>query len=183
MDPVWWRSASYVIVFFGTSLVLAGSVGTWYFGNRVEAVAIYRAPLHSATSTVEVFIRSGEAYDNFFIDRGGYLAFGRGTDALLTTSAAQCHAKQTGNHRAIFRGVFTMDATDPAVGRPVLELRNAEFVQIEFLPMPKDAHVLEGRAVITINSAVRLELTIPEQQIKDGKIVIRNLHDAFKAFP
>ncbi|WAC06671.1 MAG: hypothetical protein OS130_10450 [Thermodesulfobacteriota bacterium] len=182
MDPLFWRTASYVVVFLGTALVLAGSVGTWYFGNLAEAVAPFRAPVRSASATVEVFIKTDTPYDNFYMDRGGYLAFGKGASALLTTSAAQCLGKQQGNERALFRGVFEMDATDPAVGRPVLDLRNAEFVQIEFFPMPKDAHVLEGRAVVTVNSAVRIEIKIPKQDLRDGKILVRDLGLSFQSF-
>ena len=182
MDPLLWRTASYVVVFFGTALVLVGSVGTWYFGNLVEAVAPFRAPIRSASATVEVFIRTDTPYDNFYMDRGGYLAFGKGTSALLTTSATQCLGKQQGNNRALIRGVFEMDATDAAVGQPVQSLRDTEFVQIEFLPMPKNAHVLEGRAVITVNSAVRIEVSIPEQDIQEGKILVRNLSSVFQDF-
>lgn len=182
LDPLWWRNASYAVVFLGTALVLAGSIGTWHFGNLVEAVAPYRAPIRSASSTVEVIIESDEPYDNFYMDRGGYLAFGKGAEPLLTTSDSQCSAKQLGGGRALFRGVFNMDATDRAIGRPVGDLRRAEFVQIEFLPMPKNAHVLEGRAVVTVNNTVRVEFTVPEQQVQDGKIVVRSIQPAFAEF-
>jgi hypothetical protein len=63
-----------------------------------------------------------------------------------------------------------------------LDLRNAEFVQIEFFPMPKDAHVLEGRAVVTVNSAVRIEIKIPKQDLRDGKILVRDLGLSFQSF-
>lgn len=182
MDPLWWRTASYVVVFLGTALVLAGSIGTWYFGNLVEAVAPFRAPIRSASATVEVFIRTDEPYDNFYMDRGGYLAFGKGNTALLTAGANESLGKQQGGSRALFRGVFEMDATDAAVGQSVASLRNAEFIQIEFLPMPKDSHVLNGRAVVTVNSAVRIEVDVPEQQIKDGKIFVRGLGAIFRDF-
>ena len=82
----------------------------------------------------------------------------------------------------LFRGVFDMDATDRAVGRPVSDLRQAEFVEIEFRQMPREAHVLGGRAVVTLNSAVRIEFDIPEQDIRDGRIFVRNLAPAFRNF-
>jgi hypothetical protein len=182
MDPLWWRTASYAVVFVGTALVLAGSVGTWYFGSLVEQVAPYRQPIRSASATVEVFIRSDEPEDDFFMDSGGYLAFSKGSQQLLTTASAQCLVKQMGGGRLLFRGVFEMDATDPAVGRPVSALRQAEFAEVTFEPMPPNAHVLEGRAVVTINSAVRFELAIPEQDAKNGLLFVRDLTSAFADF-
>jgi hypothetical protein len=182
MDPLWCRTVSYIMVFIGTGLVLFGSVGTWYFGNLVEQVAPYRAPIRSASSTVEVFIKSIDPYNNMYMDKGGYLALGKGSEALLTTGASQCLGKQQNDGRVLFRGVFEMDATDRSVGRPVYELRQADFAQIEFFPMPKNAHVLEGRAVLTINSAVRIELNVPEQDAQDGKIFVRDIAGAFAEF-
>lgn len=181
MDAAWWRTISYVVVFAGTLFVLAGSIGTWYFGNLAEAVAPFAAPIR-ASATVEVFIRSDTALDTTYMDRGGYLVLGNGSDALLTTGDTQCSAKQLGDGRVLYRGVFQMDATDAAVGKPVRSLANAGFAQIEFLPMPKDAHVLQGHAFVTVNNAVRFEMSIPEQDIQDGKIFVRGLTNVFKDF-
>jgi len=148
LDPFFWRTASYVAVFVGTALVLLGSVGTWHFGNEAERAAPYRQPVRSATSTVEVLIRSDESFDNFFMDRGGYLVFGKGNQALLTTGGSQCLGKQLGGGRVIFRGVFEMDATDPAIGKPVAGLQEAEYVQINvsaLLKTDKSGHSAELR--------------------------------------
>jgi hypothetical protein len=182
MNAATWRTISYVVVFAGTLLVLAGSIGTWYFGNLVEAVAPFAAPIRSASATVEVVIRSNIPYDNFYMDRGGYIALSKNSEEILTVGAAQCSAKQLGNARALFRGVFQMDATDSAVGKPVRSLAQADVAQIEFLTMPKDAHVLEGRAIVTINNAVRVEISVPEQDIHDGKIFVRDIKNTFIDF-
>ncbi len=75
-----------------------------------------------------------------------------------------------------------MDAGDSAVGRTVNLLREAEYVHIKFMLMPKDAHVLEGLAIVTINSAVRVEIQVPEQSVREGRILVRDLEDAFRDF-
>lgn len=182
MDPFFWRTISYVVVFIGTALVLVGSIGTWYFGSLAERVAPFRQPVRSASSTVELVVESPEQVNTNYMDRGGLLAFGRGNAALLVTAATESTARQLGRDRVLWRGVFQMDAGDSAVGQPVSRLRDAEYVQIEFAQMAKDAHVLEGRAIVTINSAVRLEIQVPEQTAQDGRIVVRNLADVFREF-
>jgi len=50
MDPEYWKTTSYVVVFVGTSLVLAGSIGTWYFGNLAEKQAPFTRPIRTASS-------------------------------------------------------------------------------------------------------------------------------------
>lgn len=182
MDPFLWRTISYVVVFLGTALVLAGSVGTWYFGNQAEAAAPYRQAVRTASSTVELVIESAEQVNANYMDRGGLLAFGRDNAPLLITAATESTARQLGNNRVQWRGVFHMDAGDPAVGQPVRQLRDANVVQIEFVNMARDAHVLEGRAIVTINSAVRLEMPVPEQRAVDGRVFVRGLADIFREF-
>ena len=76
-----------------------------------------------------------------------------------------------------------MDANDRAVGSPVSSLQDAEYVQISFLKMPQDIHVLESLAAVTINSAVRMEVRIPEQDIHNGLIFVRDLSTTFNDFP
>ncbi len=183
MDPYLWRTVSYWVLLLGCGLVLAGTLGTWYFGNRVEEVAPYRQAIRTAAATLEVLIRTDEPFNNYFMDRGGYLAFGRGSEPILTTGAMQCRAQQQGDGRALFRGVFTMDAADRAVGRPVAELRRAEFVEMKFLPMPVPGQIIQGRAIITINSVVQLEIAIPEQITDaEGRFFVRNMEPIFAGF-
>lgn len=182
MDPFFWRTLSYIVVFIGTALVLAGSIGTWYFGNRVEAVAPFRQAVRTVSSTVELVVESPEQINTNYMDRGGLLAFSCGTTPLLITAATESTARQLGGNRVLWRGVFQMDAGDGAVGQPVSRLREAEFVHIEFVNMAKDAHILEGRAIVTVNSAVRLEVPVPEQRAQDGRVVVRDLADVFRDF-
>jgi len=49
-----------------------------------------------------------------------------------------------------------MDVADRAVGKQVYSLKEAEYVQINFLPMPKESKILDGKAICTFNSIVLL---------------------------
>lgn len=201
MDPNLWRTISYIfifvgtavvligtwrfakrIIFVGTALVLIGTMGTWYFGKRVEVVAPYRQPIRTATATVEVTIISNEKVNTTYMDSGGYIVFGKGKEALLVMSSTQCRAWQTGEGKVIYRAVFNMDAADSAVGKPVYSLKEAEYTQINFLPMPKESKVLAGKAICTFNNIVRTEITIPPQETVKGLIFARNLENVFSEF-
>jgi hypothetical protein len=68
-----------------------------------------------------------------------------------------------------------MDANDAAAGQTVSALRNSDFLQISFVPMQKHAHVLQGTAVLTINSTVRLDFVVPEQNAQEGRTFVRDV--------
>lgn len=182
MDPFLWRTVSYVVVFVGTALVLAGSIGTWYFGNLAEKVAPFRQMVRTASTTVELIVESADQVNTTYMDSGGLLVLARGNTPLLVTAATESSARQLGGNRVHWRGVFHMDAADSAVGQPVSRLREAEYAQIQFEQMAKNAHVLEGRAILIVNSAVRLEILVPEQNAQDGRVFVRDLAEAFREF-
>ncbi len=172
-----------LFLIFASIFVLLSRLSSSYFENLAATAKPYRQPIRTATATVEIFINSSEPYNrNHFIDEGGYLGFGQGTQALLITSAIDCLANQEGGDRVKFRGVFAMTSADPSVGQLVTNLRKSEYVQIEFLPMPKPAHVIGGRAIVLINNDVQLDILIPEQDTNDGKIYVRDLKQAFSDF-
>jgi len=178
-----WRTISYIILFVGTALVFVGSIGTWYFGNQLEIIRPYRQPIRTGTSTVEVVIISREDVNTRYIDGGGYIAFCKGKEALLVMSSTECTARQTGKGEVIYRAVFNMDATDPAVGEPVNFLKKAaEYVQIRFLPMPEKTKVSAGKVICTFNSEVQVEIIIPPQETVKGLIFVRNLEGVFSEF-
>lgn len=138
-------------------------------------------PIRTGTVTIEVVAESTESIDTTFMDRGGYVAFGRGSDALLTLSDTQCRAVQNGQGEVVWRGVFNMDATDPSVGKAVRFLLDAEYLQVNFAPLPPKSKIKRGLAVVTINSAVRLEIPIPEQQMSDDRIFARDLRGSLES--
>lgn len=145
--------------------------------ERLEAESPLRRPISAATATVEVSIESEEEINTTYMGSGGYLAFGKGTKTLLATSSRQCTARQTGNREIIYRAVFTMDAADSAVGRPVSFLKESEYLQIEFKPIPANSKVLGGRVICIINSSLSFEFPIPAQTTRENKIFIRDIEE------
>jgi len=166
MDPIVWRTISHIAVFFGSGLALVGGIGTWYFGNQVEKIIPYRQPINAASATVELIVASDEQIDTHYMDRGGYLIFAKGQEKLLEVHSQDSWAKQMGEGRVLYRGIFNMAANDPSAGKPVNHLAKAEYVQIFFHKIPKEKKVLSGKAVCTINSNIRFEIDIPGQMPK-----------------
>ena len=114
---VWLQWTSIALVFVSGCL----QVGKFVIDRREKAlVAIEQRELAhpgrqlvaTGSATVEVYVQSTETFDNRFMDQGGYLAFGRGNDALMTLTSTECIAKQLGNNQVLWRGVFSLDATD-----------------------------------------------------------------------
>jgi hypothetical protein len=182
MDPFLWRTISYVVLSAGTVFVLFGTIGTWYFSNLAEQAAPYRQSVRNAAAQVDVVMQTEKPVNSFYKADVAYLIFRRGSDALLTTADYGNSEIPQSNDRTMLRGVFHMDANDPAVGRPVSDLQKAEFVEIRFVQMPTNARIVGGHAIVTVNSAVRLEMNIPEQYPKDGLIFVREIAPACRDF-
>lgn len=141
-------------------------------GKRTVPVNLYKQLIRTATATVEVIISSNENVNSNFMDRGGYLAFAKSQEVLLVVSSTSCVGKQIGGDRVLYRGVFNLDATSDATQKPVLFLKEAEYVQIGFAPMPEKKQVLSGKAIVTINNAVRVELTVPPQLMTKDFVIV-----------
>lgn len=194
MDPIVWKTMSQIAVFLGSGLALLGGIGTWYFGGQIEKIIPYRQPINTASATVEVFVASDEQINTHYMDRGGYLIFAKGQEKLLEISSQDSWARQIGEGRVLYKGIFNMDANDSSAGKPVNRLANSKYVQIFFHNIPKDKKVLSGKAICTINNDIRFEITIPEQmptQIREDKagqrldtslIFVRDLKDVFVNF-
>jgi hypothetical protein len=147
---------------------------------RLEAETPYHKPIAAVSTTVEVLIESQEQISTRYMDMGGYVAFGKGTEVLLATTGRECAAKQTGKGEVVYRGIFTMDAADSAMGRPVTFLNEAEYLQLNFKPMPPDSKVLAGNVICVINNSLRFEFVVPPQTTRDNMFFIRDLA-TFKA--
>ena len=132
-------------------------------------------PIRTGTVTIDLVVESAENINADYMDRGGYFAFCRGQDALMILAATESRARQTGNGEVAWRGIFNLDVTHQSVGRPVRFLRDAEYAQIGFANLAAKSHIRRGLAVVTINSAVRLEIPIPEQQMVDDKILVQGI--------
>jgi len=151
-------------------------------GKRTVPVNVYKQLIRTATASVEVIIQSNDDLDNNYMDSGGYLAFLKGQDLLLAATSTNCTGKQIGNGRVRYKGVFNLDAASEATQKPVLFLKESEYVQIGFAPMPEKMIVLAGKAIVTINNAVRLELDVPPQKMAKDFIIIPDIQKYLNDF-
>jgi hypothetical protein len=134
-----------------------------------------RQTIKSGTATVEITIASPEAVNTHYMDKGGYLAFAKGQDALMVLNSLDCLAVQRGENRILYRAVFTLDATSDVIGNPIGMLKKSEYLQIGFKPMQPKQKVLSGRAVVTINNSVRFDFEVPAQQMAADFIIVRKI--------
>jgi hypothetical protein len=56
-----------------------------------------------------------------------------------------------------------------------LTLRDAEYIQCEFMPMPDGATVVTGKVIFTINGTFRLNFDIPPQTALGKRVFVRDL--------
>lgn len=134
-------------------------------------------PINSCETTVEILIESEDRDTTYrhFMDRGGYLAFCLDDQPLLITSASESWGGAVGTNEYITRGIFKMNMTDSAAGKPVAMLNGTKYVQLEFIRLPKDYNLVRGNAICIINGELRFEIAFPPQKAKDGKLYVRNL--------
>ncbi len=176
----WFQWASIGLVFVSGFL----QVGKYFVDRRERALAAAvqaerenpaARPIQTASATVELVVESRDDVNTTYMDRGGYIGFARGTEALMLLAATQSRARQTGGGEVVWDGVFSMDARDAAVGKPVRSLVETEYLQIGFSRLAPKSKVKSGSVIVTINSAVRLEVPVPAQEMTDDKILVREL--------
>jgi hypothetical protein len=132
-------------------------------------------PINTCDATVELVIESQDNQNTHFMSSGGYLAFGKGTEAVLVTAAPDSWGRSVASNEYLFRGEFKMDASSSAAGKPVNILQDAEYVQVEFLESPKEFNLIRGKAVCILNSEVRIPLEFADQKVTDKKVYLRDM--------
>jgi hypothetical protein len=163
-------------------IYLANSV---YWSHTVDRLIppAGKKPIVSFVATVEMVIDSNDQGNWHFADRGGYIAFAYKDRSLLAASAGQSDGRPIATNEYLYRGVFTMDASDAAMGQSAQMLLQSEYAQVEFQNMPKDAVLLRGKAICVINNEIRVDLLCRPQKADDGKVMLRDmapLKDALK---
>jgi cell division protein FtsB len=135
----------------------------------------------SATSQVEVTVKSDEQVDTTYMDVGGYLAFVKDRQPLLITSNTQSHARQNGKGEVVYRGDFSIAPGQSVVGKPIETLQTSDLIQIRFEMIPPKSQVLRGKASVVINGDTRFEFEILPQQMANDKIIVRDVARSFPA--
>jgi hypothetical protein len=149
--------------------------------ERLEADRASNRPLASASVTAKVVINSAANENSHYMGdgSGGYVALGKGPNALFVASAGDSFVATIATNEVQYRGVFQMPADDKIVGKPLGELTEAEYFQIEFQHMPENQSIIGGEAILVLNGSLRLEFAIPPQRSQGKKIFIRDIQREF----
>jgi uncharacterized protein YoxC len=132
----------------------------------------------SATARVEVTIKSEEKTQTY-MDVGGYLAFVKDRAPLLFTASTRSDIYQNGKGEATYKGDFSIEPGQSAVGKPMEILQASDLIQIGFNMIPANSPVLRGKASVVINGDTRFEFEISPQKMQDNKILIRDVKQGF----
>ncbi|HUT51834.1 MAG TPA: hypothetical protein VM658_00440 [bacterium] len=149
--------------------------------DRLESIDPLRQDIISATATVFLTIKSDT--DRHFPDKDNalYVSLINGNTVLLKASTYEYIADKAENGLVKFTIPLTMSQEDPAIGKPIDSLRQAQQLQVYFGSKTEVSFVTDGKAIFLINNSIRLEFTIPPQQINDSKIYVRDLSEGFKS--
>lgn len=149
----------------------------------IRALDPLQQPIASVTVLADVFIKSDQQFNSHFMDAGGWIGFCRGSDALLSTTTGESIFKTTEDGVVIARGIFNSPIHGQFVGKPIPELRAAEYVQLQFKMLPQNAEILRGIIVFTINGTQRFEFQVPTQTAVGDKILVRDLYPLRSKLP
>lgn len=92
------------------------------------------------------------------------------------------HVERVGNNQLRYSGDLELHPNNKSTGKPIHYLRKAEAALIFIYDnMPKEGDVISGELILTLNSAVRVEIPIPPQTVKgDEPIIILDIQKYFK---
>jgi hypothetical protein len=156
----------FLTIFFVISVLIQ------IFIQAEDKAAPYKQRIRSASAQVQVIMQQEGPDDSYHRSQRSYLSFRKGNETLLTMAAYGATDIEEGNGRIRMYSMLDMDAHDPAIGHSVSELQKSDVIQIQFVSMPKNASIIEGRAVVTVNSMVQLEITIPAQDTNTTSLVL-----------
>ena len=114
---------------------------------------------------------------------GGYLAFVKKRNAFLIMSSRECSVRWEGEDESVYSAVFTADATQEAMGKPLSILKEADVLQAGFNLIDKGSKITGGRAICTFNNSIQFTLDIPPQETKSNFVLFHNpqvIADAFE---
>ncbi len=148
--------------------------------ERMEAERPGNRPIASASATVEVTIDSPAQMSAHFLDRGGILGFAKGSNALLTASSVDSFGQTIGTNLVHYKAVLQMPADDKIVGKPLRDIAQSEYLQIELASMEENQKVIGGKAVVVFNGSIRVEFPISTQQAMGRRIFVRQVQDIMR---
>lgn len=140
-------------------------------------------PIRSAFVTVNVELFTSKPSNVLAI--GGAVAsvgFGKRTEKLLYALSLNMQSREIEKTK-VFEYSFTCPTAapdSPYIGKPVLALLDAEYIQVEFVSgVETGTAIVGGRIVWTINGDTSLTFVIPPQRTTDSRVYVRNLKSGF----
>jgi hypothetical protein len=134
----------------------------------------FTRPIASATARVEATIRSEEKTQTY-MTIGGYLVFLKDRKPLLLTASTRSDVRQDGKGEATYKGDFSIEPGQSAVGKPIEVLQASDLIQMSFKSMPAKSQILRGSVSVVINGDTRFEFVIPPQQMQDERFFIQDV--------
>ena len=129
----------------------------------------YKDLIRTSTATVDITVQSEQDKSRTVLgEGGGYLAFCKGSNALLVNIQSNYDVTQSGESEFVYSGVFNMDVSSETTKETVKYLEQTEYIQIRYSDMPDNTQVLNGKAIVTINNSVRFEFDVPPQPMNSN---------------
>jgi hypothetical protein len=178
------RTVSFFLQWISIALIFFGGflqVGKVVVDRREKVISsVLQAPtsqpIHLGSAVIELVEDTDRQANNHFMDSGAYLAFARGSDALMILRSLDSFANQHGKNEVLWRSTLSLDLGDAAIGKPVRHLRDAEYLQLGFGQLKSGASIKSGSVIVTVNTAVRLQAAVPAQKVdEENRLFIRDL--------
>jgi hypothetical protein len=143
----------------------------------------YKQPLLTGNATIEVIISSddksiGTNYFNSWC-YSGRVSLGTEQELLLEMWVATVpgiHIERIENNRLRYSGELALHPNNKTTGKPIKYLTKAESAVILINEhLPPDSNVISGKAILTLNSSVRIEIPIPSQIMDGNNIIIQEI--------
>jgi TIR domain len=140
--------------------------------ERMDEAKPNQQPIRTVTATIEIVRDAVGSSDYGELKVGvnardlgcpSQVTLFRGSEALLTLSSPECFIRKERNGELIYRVVVNMDPADSANGQPVSWLAHAESMRVDIDQIPADSRISRGKALLIINSTMRIEISIPPQ--------------------
>jgi len=144
--------------------------------ETIRALDPLQQHIASVTATAEVWVKTegSDGATHSFGGGGATIAFARGMEALLATAALNASSKTQNKQKTIYL-VFNSPIYGSLVGKPLIELATAEYVQLE-TGEPSESEVLGGTVIFTLNGSRRFEFPIPAQTTVKQRVFVRDLY-------
>lgn len=142
----------------------------------------YKQPLRTGEGNIEVIAEPNGVMGGALHSFGGWgriLLVKDGNNIILDMGGVAAR-KQIENGQVVFLATPELDANDKSVNKPIRYLTEAEYAVVQFERLPPNSRIISGKAILTFNSIVRIEIPIPPQTMKEDVIVIEDVQRYLK---